>query len=519
MLTAKQYKDVLSLYKKEYSIRAINSITGHSRNTIRKIIAKKKPGPFKTPVKPSKLDNFKAYSKKQYYNGVLSREQIFNNIIDKGYDGSFSLLRRFLSDLTPVKTYNSEKRKRANRKRKDVHIEWILNLIQGKIRYQELQQEFSEQIDSEIIQKLYQHIHEKPLRYRNRAVVVFAKLKNIPNRRIAEILRTQRNTVRAYICRFEIGGYADLFDFSRKKIKKYEDPKYKDNIFKILHAPPSGYGINRTTWRIEDLYNIMAKEGVPISKPYIRKVIKNAGYRFLKAKKVLTSNDPKYREKLKKITSILSKLKPTESFFSIDEFGPFAIKLQGGRSWVAPKENKIVPQFQRSKGRLILTAALDLPTNQIIHFYSTKKNTGEMIKLLNILLKQYWRQDKIYLSWDAASWHASKELYEKVDMLNTKTYRSNHKTPFIELAPLPACAQFLNVIESVFSGMAKAIIHNSDYESVEECMNAIDQYFFERNKNFKEKPKRAGNKIWGKELTKAKFSESNNCKDPNYMRY
>jgi len=32
--------------------------------------------------------------------------------------------------------------------------------------------------------------------------------------------------------------------------------------------------------------------------------------------------------------------------------------------------------------------------------------------------------------------------------------------------PLPAGAQFLNVIESVFSGMARAIIHNSDYESL-----------------------------------------------------
>ena len=150
--------------------------------------------------------------------------------------------------------------------------------------------------------------------------MVFANFKNIPHRRIAEILRTQRNTVRAYIRRFEIGGYTDLFDFSRKKIKKFEDPNYKNNIFKILHVPPSEYGINRTTWRIEDLYNIMGKEGVPISKPYIRKVIKNAGYRFLKAKKVLTSNDPKYREKLKKITCILSKLKPTESFFSSEGF-------------------------------------------------------------------------------------------------------------------------------------------------------------------------------------------------------
>jgi len=519
MLTAQHFKKALSFYDKGYSIRRINTITGHSRNTIRKIIENKTPRPFNTPARPSKLDNYKSYIKRQYNAGILSKEQIFNNIIEKGYDGSFSLLRRFLSELTSARNYDSKKRRRNNRKRNDVHVKWILDLLQGKIRCSEVKQEFSEQIDLESIQNLYQHIHEKPLRYRNRAIVVFASCKNIPYRRIAEILRIQRNTVRAYIHKFELGGYSELFDFSRKKIKKFEDPKYSTKVFKVLHTPPSYYGLNRTTWRIEDLYNIMAKEGLPISKPYIRKVIKNAGYRFIKAKKVLTSTDPQYREKLKLITGILSELKPTESFFSIDEFGPFAIKLQGGRSWVAPGKHKIVPQFQKSKGRLILTAALDLSINQVTHFYSPNKNTDEMIKLLNILLEQYREQEKIYLSWDAASWHASKKLYEKVDEVNEKIYRGIHKTPFVELAPLPTGAQFLNVIESVFSGMAKAIIHNSNYTSVEECMNAIDQYFLERNQTFKENPKRAGNKIWGKEITKAAFSDSNNCKDPNYMRY
>ena len=33
----------------------------------------------------------------------------------------------------------------------------------------------------------------------------------------------------------------------------------------------------------------------------------------------------------------------------------------------------------------------------------------------------------------------------------------------IELVPLPTSAQFLNVIEGVFTGMTKAVIHNSDY--------------------------------------------------------
>jgi hypothetical protein len=50
-------------------------------------------------------------------------------------------------------------------------------------------------------------------------------------------------------------------------------------------------------------------------------------------------------------------------------------------------------------------------------------------------------------------------------------------TPFVELAPLPSSAQFLNVIESVFSGMAKAVIHNSDYQTVDECKIAINRYF------------------------------------------
>jgi hypothetical protein len=95
-------------------------------------------------------------------------------------------------------------------------------------------------------------------------------------------------------------------------------------------------------------------------------------------------------------------------------------------------------------------------------------------------------------------------------------FRAKTKTPIVKLAPLPTCAQFLNVIESVFSGMARAIIHNSDYKSKEECRYAIDRYFFERNDHFLQHPKRAGNKIWGKERVPATFSESNNCKDPLY---
>ena len=84
------------------------------------------------------------------------------------------------------------------------------------------------------------------------------------------------------------------------------------------------------------------------------------------------------------------------------------------------------------------------------------------------------------------------------------------------LGLLPAGAQFLNVVEAVFSGMARAILHNSDYSSVGEAKEAIDRYFTERNAYFREHPRRAGNKIWGNERGAAAFSESSNHKDPRY---
>jgi len=518
MLTAAEYKKILALHNQGQSIRSIRKHTGHSRNTIRKVLDIQTPPTFKVFLKPSIIDDYKDLIKAKFDVGTLTSLQIYEEIGENGYKGSYSTVRRHLSKLAKERecTFKEPIRKRKNRK--DMCITWLLRMAHGKIRFNEIETRFSEYLDKESAKILYDYILEGSLRYRNRSITVFAHLNNISKRKIADYLGSNRSTVRGYINKFETNGTEGLFDFSRKEPKKYEEQRYKENVFKILHSPPSCYGFNRTTWRMEDLYQIMTQEDVALSKTGIRKIIKNEGYRFIKAKKVLTSTDPQYREKLEGITNILSNLKNNEKFFSIDEFGPFAIKMQGGRSWVPQGDNRIVPQWQKSKGSLIVTAALELSTNQVVHFYSAKKNTDEMIKLLERLLDKYQDEDRIFLSWDAASWHISKKLYEYVEEVNGDSFRSVHKTPFIALAPLPASAQFLNVIESIFSGMARAIIHNSDYVSVEECMAAIDRYFKERNQYYLDNPKRAGNKIWGKELTKVEFNESNNCKDPRFCR-
>jgi transposase len=393
---------------------------------------------------------------------------------------------------------------------------WLRRITQGDVKLAELIEELSGDLSHADIESLYNCVLNRPLRYRNRAISVLGVYKGIKEDALASYLCVSSKFCARTLERYKSRGISSVVSDENNICRKKDDEKYKKALFKIIHSPPSTYSINRTSWKMDDIHRIMVEDGNRISRGNIRKILRESGYSFKKARKVLTSNDPEYKEKLDAIKGILSNLKQNEKFFSIDEYGPFSVKIQGGKALAPPGFYKSVPQYQKSKGSLIIIAALELSTNQVTHFYSDKKNTDEMIKLLNRLLVDYDDEETIYFSWDAASWHASKTLYKTVEAINSIEYRAEHSCPKVVLAPLPTCAQFLNVIESVFSGMSRAIIHNSNYETVTDCKNAIDTYFFDRNIRFIENPQKAGNKIWGQERVAPVFDESNNCKDPAY---
>jgi hypothetical protein len=66
---------------------------------------------------------------------------------------------------------------------------------------------------------------------------------------------------------------------------------------------------------------VLAAQGHPACAAVIRAITKAAGYKWRKARLVLTSNDSRYTEKLAHVRLSLSELGPDEAFFSIDEFG------------------------------------------------------------------------------------------------------------------------------------------------------------------------------------------------------
>jgi transposase len=316
-----------------------------------------------------------------------------------------------------------------------LHVEWMRRVLQKDSNEDALYHELGDIPDFSI---LLQHIHNGRLSDRNRAMVALASCRKIPGRTICAFLGVGKAFVRKYRDMFDSKGAELVFAPQTKSNRKIDNEDLRRTVFNLLHEPPTNHGINRTSWTMALLRRVLKENGTHVGTALVAKMIKAAGYKWRKAKIVLTSNDPTYKEKLARIRHILSNLQPDEAFFSIDEYGPFAIKAKPGRTLAAPGVQPTVPQWQKSRGCLIITAALELSGNQVTHFYSAKKNTTEMIRMMDVLIDRYSDRRKLYLSWDAASWHISKQLFARIDAHNSAVPKEGG--PLIETAPLPAGA-------------------------------------------------------------------------------
>jgi transposase len=99
MLNFDQFMNVRFLKKQGHSVREIARLTGHSRNTVRKLLrATRSPTPAPR-VRASKLDVFKPYITERWQAHGLSAVRLIAEIRAQGFAGSIQILRRFLREL------------------------------------------------------------------------------------------------------------------------------------------------------------------------------------------------------------------------------------------------------------------------------------------------------------------------------------------------------------------------------------------------------------------------------------
>ena len=305
-------------------------------------------------------------------------------------------------------------------------------------------------------------------------------------------------TIRNYRRNFKKRGisFVEVKVEEKKRKEAFKEKSIK--VIDIIHKLPLLYGINRTSWTKDTIIEAYEKTyDEKLSNHAIKAILKEAGYKWGRAKQVLMSHDPEYKEKIEKVLSTIQNIKENEAFFFIDEAGPWRVMKYGGQQLKHHNDEKPVQEVIVDKGKVNFIAALEAITNQVTFLFIKKRSSSEIIALLEEIKKQYFKYNKIYLTWDALTVHNSLKVKDWIKENNMKI-----GVPPIQVVPLPSRAQFLNVIEAVIGGLKKAVINNSDYKSKEDMKYAISRHFEERNEFFKKNPKRAGNKIWEKGTVK-----------------
>ena len=94
MLHAPELLRVIELRSQGMSIRAVGRATGHSRNTIRKILRGAHSVEMKVGHRASKLDPYRDYLRERYNAGRRSAQRLLEEVRPMGYDGSLTTLRR-----------------------------------------------------------------------------------------------------------------------------------------------------------------------------------------------------------------------------------------------------------------------------------------------------------------------------------------------------------------------------------------------------------------------------------------
>ena len=112
-----------------------------------------------------------------------------------------------------------------------------------------------------------------------------------------------------------------------------------------------------------------------------------------------------------------------------------------------------------------MPAAINIHTGKIHTWFHDWKNSFIIIQCFEDLLQKYPEQN-IYVIVDNWSAHVSYAI---------KVWAYLHSR--LKIIYLPSNASWMNMIEKVFSKLEKELIRNSNFQTVTEMINAINNYF------------------------------------------
>lgn len=104
MLKVDQVMNILELRTQGFSLRAISEKTGHSRNTVKKVLGEKQATSLGKKARGSKLDPYKEHLEQRFKEHGLSAVRLVEEIRALGYEGTVDAVRRHLRQFRRART-------------------------------------------------------------------------------------------------------------------------------------------------------------------------------------------------------------------------------------------------------------------------------------------------------------------------------------------------------------------------------------------------------------------------------
>jgi transposase len=167
---------------------------------------------------------------------------------------------------------------------------------------------------------------------------------------IAKIVHAPRRYITRYFKVYSQSGLQGLFAPKTPSPSRLaSDAEKASRIQALLHCRPDSLGFNRMSWTQDDLVQAYKARHQPISRSTVSRLIKKVGYAWTKARRVLTSPDPNYHEKVELLWKTLRSLSASDLLFYCDEWGPVQIKKRDGRAYRRKDSAPRIPRHQLSK--------------------------------------------------------------------------------------------------------------------------------------------------------------------------
>ena len=324
-----------------------------------------------------------------------------------------------------------------------------------------------------------------------RASIILDYLDGYSDDRIAARNGVNKNTVKKCLSKLrEFGMETALNDLPRPgKPRKITDDD-KSWVLNLACTKPSEHGYPDELWSYTLMTDHIRKSRSSLknmSRSTVFEILNEAEIRPHKVRYYVEKRDPDFEEKMATVLHvyrevdminndvIIPELKDTITISFDEKPGMQAISMTSEELPPVPGKHPSVTRDYEYKrlGTLSLLAGIDLHNGIVTETVSRTHNSNDFIAFLKKLDSSYPGGKKIRLILDNLRVHTSTKTREYLQTVPNR----------FEFVFTPKYGSWLNIVEMLFSKLARTMLREIRVKTVDELKNRIEQYFQEINKS------------------------------------